>query len=270
VADSLYLFLRGWTFPGDASISMSMAQSKAYRQHPPSLQVMDSSGHWQTVIPNIGFPMGKDKMVIANLTGKFLTPNDRRIRIQTNMQIYWDEIFFSSGLSKAPVHMHDLTMTSARLAYRGYSASYRKGGPFGPHWFDYDKTTRGQKWRDLTGYYTRYGNVLPLLKAADDEYIIANSGDELSIDFDATKLPALPKGWRRDFLIYSEGWVKDGDLNTTYGQTVAPLPFHAMPSYPYGPNTAYPTDPGHKKYQQEYNTRLIGTDNFKNALNANR
>ncbi|HVY76344.1 MAG TPA: FG-GAP-like repeat-containing protein [Puia sp.] len=266
VSDSLYLFLRGWTFPGDASISTSMAQGNKYRQHPPSLQVMNKKGAWQTVIPNIGFPMGKDKMVIVNLSGKFLTANNRKVRIHTNMQVYWDEIFFSTGNAKAPVNMHDLTMTNATLAFRGYSASYRKGGPFGPHWFDYYQTSQGQKWRDLTGYYTRYGDVLPLLQEADDQYIIATAGDEMTIDFAADNLPVLPKGWKRDFLIYSEGWVKDGDLNTAYGQTVAPLPFHDMPRYPYRGNVAYPSDAKHKLYQQQYNTRLVNTDNFKNAL----
>jgi hypothetical protein len=156
-------------------------------------------------------------------------------------------------------------MMDANLAYRGYSASYRKGGPFGPHWFDYYNCTHGQQWRDLTGNYTRYGNVLPLLQHADDEYIIASSGDEVTIDFDATNLPALPAGWKRDFLIYSEGWVKDGDLNTAYGQTVAPLPFHSMPSYPYGNNIVYPYN-RHKEYLQKYNTRKVTTDDFKNAL----
>jgi uncharacterized protein HemY len=264
-SDSVYLFLRGWTFPTDASINTSMAQSDKYKQQPPSLQVTDKNGNWKTVIPNIGFPMGKDKMVIVNLSGKFLTSHNRRIRIQTNMQVYWDEIFFSDGLSKAPVEMHNLTMTNASLAYRGYSATYRKGGPFGPHWFDYYNVSNGQKWRDLTGYYTRYGNVLPLLTKADDEYIIADGGDEISIDFDASNLPALPKGWKRDFLIYSEGWVKDGDLNTAYGQTVAPLPFHNMPSYPYTSKTTYPFEQ-HKTYMQQYNTRKVSTDNFINAL----
>jgi hypothetical protein len=263
--DSLFLFLRGWIFPTDASINTSLAQSGKYKQHPPSLQVMNRKGEWQTVISNIGFPMGKDKMVIADLSGKFLTANDRRVRIVTNMQIYWDEIFFSPANAKTPVRMKDLTMMDANLAYRGYSASYRKGGPFGPHWFDYYNCTQGQQWRDLTGNYTRYGNVLPLLQHADDEYIIASSGDEVTIDFDATNLPALPAGWKRDFLIYSEGWVKDGDLNTAYGQTVAPLPFHSMPSYPYGNNIVYPYN-RHKEYLQKYNTRKVTTDDFKNAL----
>ncbi len=266
VGDSLYLFLRGWTFPADASINTAMTQSAMYKSKPPLLQVMNKKGEWQTVIANIGFPMGKDKMVIVNLPGRLLTPGNRKVRIRTNMQIYWDEIFFSNRLSKAPVHMHDLAMTGAQLAYRGFSASYRKGGPFGPHWFDYYNTTGGQQWRDLTGYYTRYGDVLPLLQQADDAYIIANSGDEITIDFDASHLPVLPQGWKRDFLIYSEGWVKDGDLNTAHGQTVEPLPFHDMPAYPYSGNVKYPADAKHNLYRQQYNTRLISTDDFKNAL----
>jgi tetratricopeptide (TPR) repeat protein len=268
-SDSLRLFLRGWIFPTDASINTAMAQSDKYRVHPPSLQVINNRGQWQTVIPNIGFPMGRDKMVIADLAGKFLTANDRRVRISTNMQIYWDQVFFTTGSVKSPVRMTDAVMTSATLDYRGYSKSYRKGGPYGPEWFDYEQPATGQKWRDLTGNYTRYGDVLPLLQQGDDEYVIADGGDEISIDFDARRLPAIPKGWKRDFLIYSEGWVKDGDLNTAAGQTVAPLPFHKMPSYPYN-NAAYPDDAEHRAYEAKYNTRKVTTNDFKNALKVVR
>ncbi|HET7117488.1 MAG TPA: hypothetical protein VFI29_13405, partial [Hanamia sp.] len=266
VVDQLHLFLRGWIFPTDASINTELTQTKKWQLHPPSLQVINKEGKWQTVIKDIGYPMGRDKMVIVNLSGKFLTANDRRVRIRTNMQIYWDHIFFSTGHVKAPVKMHDLKMVNAQLHYRGYSSSFQKGGPYGPQWFDYYNVSKGQKWRDLTGYYTRYGDVLPLLKKADDEYIIANSGDQVSIDFDAKNVPLLPKGWKRDFLIYSEGWVKDGDLNTAYGQTVAPLPFHAMPSYPYGKNVRYPTDKTHREYQEKYNTRKVSDYDFRNAV----
>ncbi len=264
--DSLFLFMRGWIFPTDASINTELTQTKKYHLQPPSLQVINKEGNWQTVIKDIGYPMGRDKMVIVNLSGKFLTPDDRRVRIQTNMQIYWDHIFFSAGKVNAPVKMFDLKMVNAQLNYRGYSNSYNKGGPYGPQWFDYYHVSKGQKWRDLTGYYTRYGNVMPLLQNADDKYIIADGGDEVTINFDATHLPALPKGWKRDFLIYSEGWVKDGDLNTAYGQTVTPLPFHSMPSYPYKKNSAYPTDKEHQDYQKEYNTRKVTTEDFRNAV----
>lgn len=265
-ADNLLLYMRGWIFPPDASINTELTQTNKYKLQPPSLQVMNQEGKWQTVIKDIGYPMGRDKMVIVDLSHKFLTPHDRRVRIRTTMQIYWDHIFFSTGKITAPIKTYDLKMVNANLDFRGYSASYRKGGPFGPEWVDYYNVTKGQKWRDLTGNYTRYGNVLPLLQKADDKYIICNGGDEVTIDFDASNLPELPKGWKRDFLIYSEGWVKDGDLNTAHGQTVTPLPFHDMPSYPYGKNITYPNDKEHREYQLKYNTRKVTTDDFKNAI----
>ncbi|HVW96197.1 MAG TPA: FG-GAP-like repeat-containing protein [Mucilaginibacter sp.] len=270
ITDNLHLFLRGWIFPPDASINFELTQTKDYQIHPPCLQVINKKGQWQTVIDNLGYPMGRDKMVVVNLSGKFLTKTDRRIRIKTNMQIYWDQAFFSTGDTKSPVLMQDLKMTDASLAYRGYSATYRKGGPYGPEWFDYDNVTKGQKWRDLTGFYTRYGDVLPLLQKADDKYIIADGGDEVSISFDATHLKPLPSGWKRDFLIYSEGWVKDGDLNTANGQTVAPLPYHDMPRYPYGKGFGYPRDKSHREYQETYNTRKVTTLDFTDALRKSK
>ena len=262
----LYLFLRGWIFPADASINTELTQTKKFQLRPPSLQVINKNGKWQTVIKDIGYPMGRDKMVIVNLSGKFLTPKDRRVRIRTNMQIYWDHIFYSAGRVKAPVNQYKLKMIGARLNFRGYSISYRKGGPYGPIWFDYYHVTKGEKWRDLTGFYTRYGDIWPLLQKADDKYVIASPGDQITINFDATHLPPLRKGWVRDFLVYSEGWVKDGDLNTAYGQTVTPLPFHHMPSYPYGSKFSYPSDKVNKEYQLKYNTRKVTTSAFRNAL----
>src|SRR6201986_3194357 len=103
--DSLRLFLRGWIFPTDASINLNMAQNKKYSVNSPSLQVINSKGEWQTVIADLGFPMGRDKMVVADLTGKFLTAADRRVRIRTNMMIYWDQVFFSAGNDRSPVRM---------------------------------------------------------------------------------------------------------------------------------------------------------------------
>ncbi len=92
--------------------------------------------------------------------------------------------------------------------------------------------------------------MLPLLTKSDDKYIITNAGDEVSIDFASKTLPELKKGWKRDFLIHTVGWVKDGDLNTAYGNTVLPLPFHGMNSYPPSVSDTYPNDPEHQKYIQ--------------------
>jgi hypothetical protein len=51
--------------------------------------------------------------------------------------------------------------------------------------------------------------------------------------------------------------IKDADLNTAFGNTVEPLPFHAGKTYPYSPGEAYPTDSAHERYRREYNTRLV-------------
>ncbi len=142
---------------------------------------------------------------------------------------------------------------------------YRMGTD-GPHWFDYNKVAAGPRWRDLTGNYTRFGDVLDLLSDADNRYIISNAGDEISIAFDATSLPVLPGGWTRDYVIYSVGWVKDGDLNTAYGNTVEPLPYHGLSQYPYGKQDSYPEDPVLQQYQKEYNTRRVTTEQFENYL----
>jgi hypothetical protein len=37
-----------------------------------------------------------------------------------------------------------------------------------------------------------------------------------------------------------------------------PLPFHAMSAYPYAPPEHYPDSPAHRRYRDEYNTRIIG------------
>ena len=38
----------------------------------------------------------------------------------------------------------------------------------------------------------------------------------------------------RDFIVVGDGWVKDGDYNTTFSRTVLPLPTHASGRYDHG------------------------------------
>ena len=262
---NLMLFLNGWIFPTDASINAALSQSDAINVTRPYLQVINKKGEWETVIENLGFPMGKDKTVVADLSSRFLS-SDHRVRIRTNMEIYWDYIFFADPVAGYTTVSTVMDPVSADIHYRGFSYSFRKGGRYGPHWFDYSKVDSTRKWRDLTGNYTRYGDVLPLLKESDNKYVISNAGDETSISFDAGKLPELKPGWKRDFLIHTVGWVKDGDLNTATGNTVLPLPFHGMKTYPPSPSDIYPTDADHQNYLKEYNTRVVTMDGFRNAL----
>lgn len=263
--NNLFLFLNGWIFPTDASINVALSQSDALQVAAPVVQVVNNKGEWETVSTNISFPMGKDKNVVVDLSGKFLS-DDHRVRIVTNMEIYWDYIFFAHPERDVPVVKTALDPESADLHYRGFSRSYRKGGRYGPHWFDYYDVNKTAQWRDLTGNYTRYGDVLPLLTKSDSKYIISNAGDETSIVFDASALPELPKGWKRDFLIHSVGWVKDGDMNTALGNTVEPLPFHGMKSYPPSESDVYPTGAEHQDYLKKYNTRKVTFENYRNEI----
>ena len=251
----LTLFLSGWIFPTDTSINVALFQNPEINPRFPSVAVKDKAGEWKTVIDMIGLPAGKNKTITVDLTGKFLS-EDRHVRIETDMQIYWDAAFFTVGTQDVPIEMTTLNPDSADLHYRGFSEMYRPNS-HAPHLFDYQKVTKDAQWRDLAGHYTRFGDVTPLLQEVDDMYVILNAGDEITVEFEASRLPALKPGWVRDFILYSDGWDKDGDINTLTSQTVEPLPFHGMSAYPYPETEHYPDDEAHRQYQLEYNTRRV-------------
>jgi hypothetical protein len=255
--ERIRLFLRGWVFPTDASINVAIGQNPRLSVVPPYLQVPDGEGGWTTVLPDLGFPSGKEKTVIADLTG-LLPAEDPRVRIRTNMEVYWDEASFAVGrpgveLRRTGVHPH-----RAELTYRGFSREYRKGGRNGPHWFDYDSVSREPRWgRAITGRYTRYGEVAELLTAADSRSVVMAPGDEIQLSFRTDDFPELPAGWSRTFLLYSNGWIKDADLNTLTGQTVEPMPYHGMSEYPPRAGERFPRDSAGRAYLEEYQTRVV-------------
>lgn len=251
----LTLFLTGWIFPTDTSINVALSQNPSINPTFPYLQVRDEAGKWQTVIDPIGIPAGKNKTICIDLTGKFLS-EDRRVKIATNMQIYWDSAFFTIGGEDVLTRITELSPNHTDLHYRGFSKMYRPT-PHAPHLFDYNEVETEKQWRDLAGHYTRYGEVTALLEKIDDMYVILNAGDEMTVEFDTTGLPPLEEGWERDFILYSDGWDKDGDINTLSSQTVGPLPFHDMSAYPYPDAEKYPQTPEHLRYQLQYNTRRV-------------
>ena len=252
---SVMLYLNGWIFPTDTSINVAISQNPDIAPRFPSVAVKDETGEWKIVMDMMGIPAGKNKTIMIDLTGIFLT-GDRHVRIETAMQIYWDAVFFTIGDQNVPINITALSPDSADLHYRGFSEMFRPN-LHAPHLFDYQQVTKDARWRDLAGFYTRYGDVNPLLQAVDDMYVILNAGDEITVEFDAARLPPLKKGWIRDFILYSDGWDKDGDINTLTSQTVEPLPFHGMSAYPYPQTEHYPDDVVHQRYQLEYNTRRI-------------
>ena len=150
-----------------------------------------------------------------------------------------------------------LYAASAQLGFRGFAEVVIHPERKQPEHFLYHRMRPQHRWNwgQTPGLYTRYGDVKPLLRSVDDLMVIMGSGDELTLQFDAARLPALPAGWRRDFLLKVDGWAKDGDANTAFSQTVEPLPYHDMPQYPYPASQAYPQSGEHQRYREFYNTR---------------
>jgi len=247
------LILNGWVDWADGSTFM--AASQAHKDLVlPYLQVKDAAGRWQTVIEDMGIPAGKPKTIAVDLTGKFLSAS-REVRIVTNLCVYWDEIFMSEDTAAPPVRLTDIQADFADLHFRGFSTPVIHPQRKQPEGFDYARWMPVSMWNPTKGLYTRYGDVLPLIGAIDDRLVIMGSGDELRLLFPARAAAPLPAGWKRDFLLFVDGCAKDADANTAYGQTVEPLPFHAMSQYPYKDGEHFPDDAAHRQYREQYNTR---------------
>jgi hypothetical protein len=248
------LILNGWVDWADGSTFAGAAQESENGLVFPYLQVKDEAGKWQTVIPDMGMPSGKPKFIAVDLTGKFLSKS-REVKIVTNLCVYWDEIFLSEQTAAPAVKMMALPYLSADLHYRGFSAATAHPGEPRHEEFDYAKWSPTTMWNPTPGLYTRYGDVRSLLERIDDQMVIMGSGDELRLTFDAARLPALPRGWERSYLLLVDGWAKDADANTAFPRSVEPLPFHGMVSYPYPPSQHFPDDAAHQLYRKKFLTR---------------
>ena len=252
--DPAILVLNGWVDWADGSTIRRLAQDETTQLVMPKLQVQDGSGRWVTVVEDMGVPAGKPKTIVVDLTGK-LPSESRKIRIVTSLSVYWDEIFISRDVSVPEFEPVALSLEQAELAYRGFSTPVIHPQRKQPEVFDYSQWMPFSMWNPAGGLYTRYGDVEPLLGGIDDRFVIMGSGDEIRLFFSDKTLGRIPEGYSRDFLLFVDGWAKDGDLNTAYSQTVEPLPFHGMSAYPYPSTESYPDSPAHRQYREEYNTR---------------
>jgi tetratricopeptide (TPR) repeat protein len=247
------LVLSGWVDWADGSTFLGAMQAHKDLTFP-YIQVKDAAGNWKTVVEDMGIPSGKPKTMAVDLTGKFLSAS-REVRIVTNLCVYWDEIYLVENDRAPDSRMTTVPTLSADLHFRGFSKPTIHPERKQPEQFDYSIVSSLSMWNPTGGNYTHYGAVKDLLAEPDDRMVIMGSGDEVALIFDASALPAVPAGWKRDFLLLFDGWAKDADANTAYSQTVLPLPFHAMSRYPYPAAEHFPDDPMHAQYLKDYLTR---------------
>ncbi len=274
----LWLLLHGEVeyFTANSMYAASQAGVQAFA---PYVEALDPQGKWKRVIDDMGFPAGGPRTMTADLTGK-LPAGTRKIRITTNLQIYWDNILIDRAVQPAVTPAsgrlsagetpsgqpprrwrYDFNLTTvplvrADLEFHGYPFKI-EGTPPGNVQYVYEKASATGPYTRPSGTYTRYGDVLPLLTATDDKLAVFGSGDEVQLDFDPENLPALPKGWVRDYFFAANGYEKDMDFYAAEGNYVAPLPFLSMGEYPYPAKKAFPLDDAHVNYLLEYNTRQM-------------
>jgi hypothetical protein len=250
-ADRLVLCLAGWTdyaYPE----SIWAADQAGIAVRPPVLERQQSDSTWRKVA-EIGFPAGLPRMMTYEITGKLGGPRCV-LRLRTNLEVYWDQIFVAPLLKASDaVRVSPLPVASAELSARGCMQEFSPDGRL-PTLYDYDRLASVPVSR-LAGSITRYGDVTELLRADDDRFVIFGPGDEVTVRFDAKRLPELPAGWQRSFVLRTRGYCKDCGPFTATGGAVEPLPFRGMSKYPYGPEEHYPADPLHRDYLRRYNTR---------------
>ena len=252
--DRPVLLLHGWTDWGSSS-SLRAAWQAGIAPEPVALEVAGPDGPWRTAVANIGIPAGLPRTLLVPLAG-LLRGGDHRIRIRTNLVIYWDAILLGYEATQKDLRVASLPLLEARLAWVGYPSPVDPGpasGPSTPVSYDYQKRAGGAEWGQFRAAFTRYGEVTELLRRRDDRFVVMNHGEEIALAFDAGSLPPPSPGFRRDFLLFVDGYGKDMDINSAFPSSAAPLPFHAMPAYPY-PGGQGP-DPGALDYLLEWNTR---------------
>ena len=267
-ARRVWLYLTGWIFYMDTSLNVSLSQGTVARPFGPELDVPDGRGGWKTAIAAMGYPAGKTKTVPVDLSD-VLDRRDPRVRIRTNLAIFWDRIAYTVDEEPAPVTRTEVPLARAELSFRGFSRMTRET-PDGPQVFVHDEVDRAPRWADMTGLYTGFGDVRELLTAADDRCVVMKGGDSIRLEFESRGLPPLRQGWVRDWLVVLDGWDKDGDKNTVAGQTVEPLPFHGMDDGRYGEDQRPPDPEGMRRYRARWLTRPGGPEEFREAVRKGR
>ncbi len=222
----VYLVAAGWTdYPYPESILA--ATQAGIAMLPPVLERQTPDGKW-VKLGDLGFPAGLPKVMTVPVGDWLTAGTGAKFRIRTNLQVYWDQLFL--GVAETPATVHELPPVAAALSNPGFVQEITTGGKppqaYDPNRFEAVAVT---KWK---GAFTKVGDVTELMSKVDDRFVLCGPGQEVTVTFDAAKLPPLKDGWVRSFVLRTHGYCKDTAPTTVTGGEVGPLPFRGMTAYP--------------------------------------
>lgn len=187
----------------------------------PTLEAQGVDGRWREVFARFGYPAGTAREGTAPIDPERLPKETRRLRLTTNMQVYWDRLAIIDAEPCDAVQRTPAKLVAASVADVGFSE--RVVGPQRHTVYDYDRRPPFGDARHPRGFYTEFGDALALVNQTDDALAIIGPGEEVHLEFEA---PATepPAGWTRRWVVEADGWCKDADLFTQDAGTVQPLP----------------------------------------------
>ncbi|MEX2093666.1 MAG: VCBS repeat-containing protein, partial [Pirellulales bacterium] len=249
-SDDLLLVLTGWFRFGDSSTNIAGSQRGDMQVIWPRLEVAGSDGHWQIVDDAVGFPTGNTKTIVCDLKGK-LPADARRFRLTTSFEVRWDRFSLYHAVLRDAIRVTEVAPATADLQWHGF-AELRPQSFDRPQVPNLSRVSDVPPWfTTVEGWCTRYGEVVSLLAASDEQIAILNSGDGATIDFPADGLPPREPGSVRTLLLYDRGWIKEEDPNSLYDRRIEPFP---------GSDRVSGDD--REDWQLQYNTRWVPRNRF--------
>ncbi len=263
--ESPVLVLNGWLQFGGGMANIAGSLRPDFPPPFPVLEAWSGEAGWTRLDVHAGAPAGKTKTIVVDLNG-VLPGGCSRLRLSTAFEIHWDRISLMEKLPSQQLTRRDLQPQSADLHWRGFSKMSRsdESHPMTP---DYDEVSSVPPWTHTPeGWCTAYGDVIELISGTDNKLALLNGGDELTLRFDASRLPSLPEELDRSFFFYNVGWDKDADFHVVEGSRVGPLPWHGMDYQNYGQEEPPPSVD--QDWITRWNTRWVPGFTLQRKTNA--
>jgi hypothetical protein len=197
------------------------------------------------------------------------SPTPRQLRLSGQHRFLWDRIAFGpspefvdlgDGSGRASLRNGgDLVARvavpmRAELGYHGFSPMVGNRSRH-EQTYDYAGARPDDSYESAWGQATRYGDVLALLTAHDDELVVLVAGDRVLLEFQLPEELGSEDGRGRTYFLRISGWAKEGSFHNTTGRWIEPLPFRAMNGYP--PASPRATDAAYVEYLDTYQTRAL-------------